>query len=74
LPKHIRIHDDYPSQTTHICVGKRVFHASVAGDAKSAECLETGDTAKGQTRQECLDLLAAMIVANVSQPVFGVIG
>lgn len=72
--KQVRIIDTFDTRIVHICVGQKVYHAAVAPDAYSAECLETGDRATGKSRQESLDNLAALIVSDGTHPVFGVIG
>ena len=74
----VRIVDSFPNQVVHISVdigcGKLVYHAAVAGDSYSAECLETGDKATGTSREESLRKLAAKIVVHLNRPTLGITG
>jgi hypothetical protein len=56
------IYDEYASQIVHVKLdGGAILHVAVAGDAKSATCLETGIAVKGESRDECLNAIVALM-------------
>ena len=72
--QQIRVVDAFQNQVVHICVGTQIYHAAVAGDCYSAECLETGDRATGLSRDESLRNLAAKLVVNGHRGPLGITG
>ena len=62
-----KVFDDYQTHVAHVrTVQGFVYHAAVAGDAKSARCLENDIEVRGETREQCLELLGAKLDAHLA--------